>query len=56
MGQIYSFGDINMVVAALRAVAMILGSFAYQGGSLIILAFLTRPIFKILPFMGGEAN
>ena len=56
-GQIYSFGDISMVRDALNAVGMIFNSPTYQGGSLIILAFLIGLIFMVLPAVGGgKAN
>lgn len=47
-GQIYSFGDIEMVEAALNAVAMIFNAPMFSGGSLMILAGLIALIYTVM--------
>jgi conjugal transfer mating pair stabilization protein TraG len=58
-GAIYSFGDIDAVLASLNAIAMVFGIGANGGnglfnGSLVALAGLIALMFTILPAAGGQ--
>jgi len=55
-GQIFSFGDIEMVRMSLEAVALIFNSPELDGGSLIVLATIIALMTSLLPaaFSGGK--